>query len=85
MTPHDACAGEGCPGCYMTGEVDRWGLSRPRPFFHTFISDLDFLRTDWDRMVTGDVRGPWTRWEHMWHNVGVMWYYDSAWSREGDV
>ena len=80
MTPHDACAGEGCPGCCMTGEVDRWGLSRPRPLWYTTTVRIFYMDNH-----GRDTRTAEGRWLDMWHDVGVMWYYDSAWSREGDA
>ena len=66
--------------------VDRWGLPRPRDLgpmlkFQTFYLSM---RRDEEtgHYVCYDVRPIERRWLDMWHNVGVMRYYDSAWDEE---
>lgn len=53
---------------------DKWGLPRPRAFLYCTIFSLFYIDGKGN-----DIRHITTRWLHMWYNIGVMRYYDSAW------
>lgn len=72
----------------MTGglglALDRWGLPRPRDLLHMPKFHIFYLSTRWvdGRPELYDIRTIERRWADMWHDVGVMRYYDSAWDPE---